>query len=159
MHRAGGRRLCRERTVWLLQRGSPESKSLDQAGLESDSEQKVGRCAEAGLLGWPKAAGFRRFAFTTSLGLVMGVSFLGSWLAQASPVRRPSTGSSSPTSRTRSPSGATSGGRTSGTALQNCQSELLAVGSMAVLSIYLRQRGSPQSKPVGAPHEATGVEG
>jgi hypothetical protein len=43
--------------------------------------------------------------------------------------------------------------------LQNWQSELLAVGSMAVLSIYLRQRGSPESKPVGAPHAATGVEG
>ena len=42
--------------------------------------------------------------------------------------------------------------------LQNWQSELLAVGSMAVLVIYLRQRGSPESKPVGAPHAATGVE-
>jgi hypothetical protein len=30
---------------------------------------------------------------------------------------------------------------------------------MAILSIYLRQRGSPESKPVGSPHEATGVEG
>ena len=35
--------------------------------------------------------------------------------------------------------------------LQNWQSEFLAVGSMAVLSIYLRQRGSPESKPVGTP--------
>jgi hypothetical protein len=43
--------------------------------------------------------------------------------------------------------------------LQNWQSEFLAVGSMAVLSIYLRQRGSPESKPVGAAHAATGVEG
>jgi hypothetical protein len=30
---------------------------------------------------------------------------------------------------------------------------------MAVLSIYLRQRGSPESKPVGAPHCSTGIEG
>jgi len=43
--------------------------------------------------------------------------------------------------------------------LQNWQSEFLAVGSMAVLSIYLRQRGSPESKPVGSPHASTGVEG
>ena len=43
--------------------------------------------------------------------------------------------------------------------LENWQSEFLAVGSMAALSIYLRQRGSPESKPVGAPHDATGVEG
>jgi hypothetical protein len=43
--------------------------------------------------------------------------------------------------------------------LQNWQSEFLAVGSMAVLAIYLRERSSPESKPVGAPHDATGVEG
>ncbi|MDP9794176.1 hypothetical protein J2S43_002688 [Catenuloplanes nepalensis] len=42
---------------------------------------------------------------------------------------------------------------------QNWQSELLAVLSMAVLSIYPRERGSPESRPVGAPHAATGVEG
>jgi hypothetical protein len=40
--------------------------------------------------------------------------------------------------------------------LENWQSELLAVGSMAVFTIYLRQRGSPESKPVGAPHDQTG---
>ena len=39
---------------------------------------------------------------------------------------------------------------------QNWQSELLAVGSMAVLATYLRERGSPESKPVGDPHGATG---
>jgi hypothetical protein len=43
--------------------------------------------------------------------------------------------------------------------LQNWQSEFLAVGSMAILAVYLRQRGSPESKPVGAPHHATGAEG
>lgn len=42
--------------------------------------------------------------------------------------------------------------------LQNWQSELLAVASMAALSIYLRQRGSPESKAVGAPHSETGGE-
>jgi len=30
---------------------------------------------------------------------------------------------------------------------------------MAILAVYQRQRGSPESKPVGAPHDATGVEG
>jgi hypothetical protein len=30
---------------------------------------------------------------------------------------------------------------------------------MAILSVYLRQRGSPESKPVGSPHDATGIEG
>jgi hypothetical protein len=41
--------------------------------------------------------------------------------------------------------------------LQNWQSEFLAVWSMVILSVYLRQRGSPESKPVGEAHDATGV--
>ena len=40
--------------------------------------------------------------------------------------------------------------------LQNWQSEFLAVGAMVVLSIFLRQRGSPESKPVDSPHSETG---
>ena len=39
---------------------------------------------------------------------------------------------------------------------QNWQSEFLAVASLVVLSIFLRQRGSPESKPVAAPHHETG---
>jgi len=41
--------------------------------------------------------------------------------------------------------------------LQNWQSEFLAIVSLVVLSIYLRERGSPQSKPVAAPHSETGT--
>jgi hypothetical protein len=147
-------------TVWLLQRGSPESKPLDQAGLESDREQKVGRYAEAGSPGWAKVAGFRRFAFATSLGLVMGVIFLGSWLAQG--VAGTASFNQQQLSQLQDPVSFWSYLGTSdfwNRTLQNWQSEFLAVGSMAVFSIYLRQRGSPESKPVGAPHESTGVEG
>jgi len=39
---------------------------------------------------------------------------------------------------------------------QNWQSEFLAIGAMVVLSIFLRQQGSPESKPVDAPHGETG---
>jgi hypothetical protein len=39
---------------------------------------------------------------------------------------------------------------------QNWQSEFLALVAMVVLSIFLRQRGSPESKPVYAPHSDTG---
>jgi hypothetical protein len=42
---------------------------------------------------------------------------------------------------------------------QNWQSEFLAIASMTALAIYLRQRGSPESKPVGSAHPSTGVEG
>lgn len=43
--------------------------------------------------------------------------------------------------------------------LQNWQSEFLAVGTMAIYTVYFRQRGSPESKPVGAPHDQTGTSG
>ena len=39
---------------------------------------------------------------------------------------------------------------------QNWQSEFLSIGVLMVLGIYLRQRGSPESKPVAAPHHETG---
>ena len=42
--------------------------------------------------------------------------------------------------------------------LQNWQSEFLAIAAMVILSIFLRQRGSPESKPVDSPHHKTGSE-
>ena len=41
---------------------------------------------------------------------------------------------------------------------QNWQSEFLSVGTMVLLSIWLRQKGSPESKPVDAPHSQTGKD-
>ena len=41
--------------------------------------------------------------------------------------------------------------------LQNWQSEFLAVGAIVILTIFLRQQGSPESKPVHAPHSDTGT--
>jgi hypothetical protein len=41
---------------------------------------------------------------------------------------------------------------------QNWQSEFLAVAAMVILSIFLRQRGSAESKPVDSPHSETGSE-
>jgi hypothetical protein len=41
---------------------------------------------------------------------------------------------------------------------QNWQSECLALFSMVVLSIFLRQKGSPESKPVDSPHSETGTD-
>lgn len=39
---------------------------------------------------------------------------------------------------------------------QNWQSEFLAVGALILLSVWLRQKGSPESKPVAAPNDETG---
>ncbi len=41
---------------------------------------------------------------------------------------------------------------------QNWQSEFLSIGVMIVFSIFLRQKGSPESKPVDAPHDETGTD-
>jgi hypothetical protein len=40
--------------------------------------------------------------------------------------------------------------------LQNWQSEFLAIAAMVLLTIFLRQQGSPESKPVDSPHSETG---
>jgi fluoride ion exporter CrcB/FEX len=147
-------------TVWLLQRGSPESKELDKAGVESDEDQMVGEHAKEESPRWAAATDWRGFLYSRSLGLVMGCIFLLSWLTQsvagvAAYNEQQLRQLQAPTTWAAYLSSADFWSRT----LQNWQSELLAVGSMAVLAIYLRQRGSPESKPVGAAHGATGVEG
>jgi hypothetical protein len=147
-------------TVWLLQRGSPESKELDKAGRESDEKQKVGPYAQQNSPRWAKVEGIRRTLYENSLLLVMGTIWLGTWFAQS--VTGVTTYNSERLDHQLDP---VSWWHYIGTAnfwettLQNWQSEFLAVGSMAILTVYLRQRGSPESKPVGAPHTATGVEG
>jgi len=148
-------------TVWLVQKGSNESKRLDEAGLESDREQKVGPDAPANAPGPAKLArGFRRFAYENSLLLAMTTIFVLSWGGQSlnnwrayNDDRREHGESSLRWSEyvvnadfwERS--------------LENWQSEFLAVGTLAVFTIYLRQRGSPESKPVGAPHDETATSG
>jgi hypothetical protein len=147
-------------TVWLLQRGSPESKPLGDAGLGSDEEQRVGAHAGERSPRWARAGGVRTALYGNSLLVVMTALWLGSWLAQSI------AGASGYNANQLDHQSATvSWVGYLGTSdfwdrtLQNWQSEFLAVGSMAILSVYLRQRGSPESKPVGAAHDATGVEG
>src|SRR5436190_20404371 len=63
-------------TVWLVQRGSPESKELDQVGPESDEDQRIGPHAQDDSPAWARAGGWRTLLFSRSLGVVMGVIFL-----------------------------------------------------------------------------------
>jgi hypothetical protein len=146
-------------TVWLVQKGSPESKALDDVGRETDEQQKVGRFAQPDSPAWAKASGLRRTLFANSLGGVMGLIFLGSWYAQSVAGRaafneEQLADRQDPVTWAQYLAEPDFWNRT----LQNWQSELMAVASMVVLAIYLRQRGSSQSKPVGSPHTATGVE-
>jgi hypothetical protein len=146
-------------TVWLVQRGSPESKPVSEIGRQSDKKQLVGQYAKPDSPAWAKAGGWRRALYSSSLGILMGLLFLLSWTAQL--VAGRSSYNAEQLIDLQAPLGwgeylmaADFWNRT----LQNWQSEFLAVGSMVALSIYLRERGSPESKPVGAPHSATGTE-
>ena len=147
-------------TIWLLQRGSPESKEMGKAGTESDQAQQVGGHADPGSPKWARMRGFRATLYSWSLLIVMCAIWIATWVAQWITGR---TAYNAEQLTHHEPVVSLVGYM--GTAdfwnrtFQNWQSEFLAVGSMAILSVYLRARGSPESKPVGAPHEATGVEG
>jgi hypothetical protein len=148
-------------TVWLLQKGSPESKELDEAGTESDREQRVGRHAREDSPRWAKYGDLRTTIYSNSLIIVMALIFLGSWFAQSV------TGMTAYNQEQHDHGepglswlGYVGSSEFWESTFQNWQSEFLAVGSFAILAVYLRQRGSPESKPVGAPtDDATGEEG
>jgi uncharacterized membrane protein YbaN (DUF454 family) len=147
-------------TIWLWQKGSPESKKGDELGRESEQEQLIGEHAKPSSPQPAKAGGWRAALYGNSLLIVMALIFLGSWFGQSV------TGwSKYNAEQLDHHAEAISWVSYLGnpqfweTTLQNWQSEFLAVGSFAVLAIYLRQRGAPESKPVGCPHHTTSVEG
>jgi hypothetical protein len=143
-------------TVWLVQRGSSESKTPGDEGRESDEQQLVGSFARPDSPTWARVGGWRTRIYSHSLVLVMALVFLASWSAQA--VAGRVADNEERMRELLDPIGLGAylvtpdfWGRT----LQNWQSELLAIGTMAVFAIYLRERGSPESKEVGAPHGVT----
>ncbi|PZG18867.1 hypothetical protein C1J01_13720 [Nonomuraea aridisoli] len=147
-------------TVWLVQKGSPESKEPHAAGAETDERQQIGPYSDEDSPKWARVKGPRLWLFSNSLGLVMGTIFVLSWLAQS--VAGQAAYNSERLIDLRDPvswGSYVTSAEFWNRSLQNWQSEMLAVLSMVALSIYLRQRGSPESKPVGAAHTSTGVEG
>jgi hypothetical protein len=147
-------------TVWFIQRGSNESKRPEELGLESDQKQQIGPYAQRNSPRWAKVGGARTWIYSNSLLMVMTAIFFASWFAQSL------TGWTKYNNEQREhgQSAVSWGGYVTRSdfwedTLQNWQSEFLAVGTMAAFTIYLRQRGSPESKPVGAPHNETGSSG
>src|SRR5689334_9916102 len=147
-------------TIWLIERGSPESKKPGEEGTESLRGQRIGRYADEDSPDWAKPRGIRTAVYSNSLLIVMAIIFLGSWFAQSV------TGWSAYNEMQAEHHGeAISWLGYAGSAefwdatLQNWQSEFLAIGSFVAITVFLRQRGSPESKPVGAPHDATSIEG
>ena len=146
-------------TIWLVQKGSPESKNPGDEGPGSDADQHVGSEALPDSPRSARAGGWRQAVYSNSLLLVMGTIFVLSWFAQ-------SVGGVTVANEENAQHGLPTQtwldyvvspefwNRT----LQNWQSEFLAVGAMVTFAIYLRQRGSSESKPVGTPHHTTSVE-
>ena len=147
-------------TVWLVQRGSPESKPPGEEGRESAQKQKLGAHAQDDSPGWAKAGGWRTALYSNSLLIVMAIIFFGSWFAQSvtgwTTYNADQVDHHQATVRWLTYVGSADFWEAT---LENWQSEFLAIGSFAAITVYLRQRGSPESKPVGASHHSTGPEG
>jgi hypothetical protein len=144
-------------TVYLMQRGSPESKKREELGSEDDKSELTGRYATKDSPAWARLRGFRGRLYDNSLMIVMTSIFLLAMLAHSL------TGWNEYNAEQLAHGGGSVPWATFlrssqfwEQSLQNWQSEFLAVGTMVVFSIYLRQRGSKESKKVGAPHEETG---
>jgi hypothetical protein len=139
-------------TTLLYQRGSPESRRLGVIELV-DADPR--RFADEPGAPWPvRRGGLVLWLYERSLGIAFGVLFLLSWVGHAISGWRLERGDlvahGHPPEPLRdylvSPSFWFE-------SFQNWQSEFLAIAAMVWLSVYLRQRGSPESKPVHAAHD------
>jgi hypothetical protein len=142
-------------TVFLMQRGSAESKDPDTDEAVDADPREAQDDPEAP---WPvRWGGIWLALYKNSLFLAFLLLFLAAFLLHAA-------GGAREYSQEQLAHGgeavslieylATS--RFWFESFQNWQSEFLAVGSIVVLSIVLRQQGSPESKPVASPHRKTG---
>ena len=141
-------------TAYLVQRGSPESKPLDgDDRAEDDPDNATADSPRASRGHGPLQVIYRNSLSLALLGMFV-LSFVGHLLSSTADYNEQQaveTGASAVTAL-----------QFLGTpqfwfqSMQNWQSEFLAVGALLVLSRVLRQHGSPQSKPVTAPHARTG---
>jgi hypothetical protein len=142
-------------TVWLVQKGSSESKPLD-GDPELDADPRMQR-DKKDAPGPVRKGGWRIVVYENSLGLAFAILFLMSITLHALGGAREY--SAEQVAHGGAPASVGQFVTTSTfwfQSFQNWQSEFLAVGLIVVLSIFLRQKGSPESKPVAAPHTETG---
>jgi hypothetical protein len=137
-------------TVFLFQRGSAESKDPDAP--ESASEKKSGEVP-----GPARRGGLVRFIYGHSLSLaffaLFALSFLGHAVCGLAAVNEDAAAHGEPLT---SLLGYLASSQFWFESLQNWQSEFLAILAIVVLSIWLREEGSPESKALDAPHSQTG---
>lgn len=139
-------------TIWLKQDGSSESKKID-GDEDVDREPKPHVQAP-----WPvNKGGWILKVYKNSLSTAFFLLFLISFFLHAAGSYK---NSNLENRLKHKPQQAYSEYLMSSQfwfeSLQNWQSEFLSVASIVFLSIYLRQKGSPESKPVDAPHLETG---
>ncbi|GAA3339219.1 hypothetical protein GCM10017714_13800 [Curtobacterium pusillum] len=142
-------------TTFLFQKGSSESKSLDEdAPQDADPREHAD---DAGAP-WPvRRGGLALVLYENSLLILFTVLFAGSVVGHV-------IGGAAAYNEEQVEHGAgvVSGWQYLGTSqfwfesMQNWQSEFLVITVMVVGTVWLRQRGSSQSKPVAAPHAETG---
>jgi len=141
-------------TAFLIQKGSAESKQED--GDPHDEDPRLHR--DDSDAPWPvRRGGWWLRVYENSLFIAFVVLFLGSMLGHA--LGGAAEYSSEQVAHGQPAVGVWEFVRTSQfwfESFQNWQSEFLAVASIVVLTIVLRQRGSPESKPVHEPVDATG---
>ena len=142
-------------TVFLFQKGSAESKKHD--GAEAvDADPRAHRADPHAP--WPvKRGGWILTVYKNSLSLALLLLFLGSFVGHAAAGARKY--SEEQLEHGSPPVGMLEymgNPRFWYESFQNWQSEFLSVLVIVVLSIWLRQWGSPESKPVHAPHAQTG---
>lgn len=144
-------------TACLYQRGSAESKKLPDEGENPQDEDPGAKRDQAGVP-WPvRVGGWRLWLYErslcTALSLLFLISFIGHVLGGAKEYSEEQLAHGHHAVTTLQFLGTWQFWFES---MQNWQSEFLAVFTLVVLSIWLRGKGSSQSKPVAAPHRQTG---
>lgn len=140
-------------TIFLQQKGSSESKDFDK-------EEEVDREPSPNKKGapWPvKKGGFVLAVYKHSLSIILFLLFILSFVAHFyGSLKDENEQLSFKGMPLETASKYITDSRFWFESFQNWQSEFLSVFAIIVLSIYLRQIGSSQSKPVDAPHSKTG---
>lgn len=144
-------------TAYLFQRGSPESKDPD-ATAPQDRDPKLDE-GKPDAPGPVRAGGLARVLYAHSLGLALMALFLASlvlhWVNSFRQASEEALEHGQPPPTLVAYLGEAGFWFES---FQNWQSEFLSTAVLVVLAIFLRERGSPESKPVGAPHSKTGTD-
>lgn len=144
-------------TVFLRQKGSAESKKLSgQEAVDSRPKRSVSKDAP-----WPvRKGGLTLKIYEHSLSIALITLFIMSFALHAYGGAQATCDESLQHGQGECVStiGYMGTSKFWYESFQNWQSEYLAVFAIVVLSIYLREKGSPESKPVNTPHHETGSE-